>query len=702
MKFPVNIIAAILLLTAAGALRAEDGGRLWLRYDKLADQQVRELYGRQVTEICVPGQSPACGAIRQELERGISGLLGQSIPVVTKVSRVGAILVVTSTNAACVTGLPLASELNLLGAQGYLICSTNLTGRAVTLIASASEAGALYGAFHFLRLLQTEQGISTIQIAESPKLERRLLNHWDNLDGTVERGYAGGSIWQWNDLPGRISPRYVDYARASASIGLNGVVLNNVNAKPEQLSFENLTKAAAIADVLRAYGIRVYLSANFASPQLLGGLRNADPRNPKVRQWWQDKADEIYSLIPDFGGFLVKANSEGQPGPQDYHLTHADGANLLAGALAPHGGVVMWRAFVYNRPKVDQDRSKRAYLEFMPLDGKFATNVLVQIKNGPIDFQPREPFHPLFGALKATSVMAECEITQENMGHSTDLVYLAPLWKEFLTADTFRDAANSTVAGELARSPKTGIAGVANTGMDRNWCGHDFAQANWYAFGRLAWNSSLTSDQIAGEWIRMTWGNDEHLVAAIQQIMRGSWEACVNYEMPLGLHHLMEAGGHYDPRPETVNLKSPDYSASYYHQADARGAGFDRTQSGSDAVRQYSPAAAARFSDLDSCPPELLLWFHHVDWNYRLKNGRTVWDELCHRYNSGVEYVKTMQSEWEALRGHVDAERFEAVHERLELQLIHATKWRDTCIYYFQTRSQQPLPAYLAQPEERK
>ncbi|MDB6019538.1 MAG: alpha-glucuronidase [Pedosphaera sp.] len=685
MRVQLNITAVLSILLLAGGLRAEDGHRLWLRYDQIQDRQLLKQYSLQVGEIVVAGDSPTLTAIRGELHRGLSGLLGQDMSVVTNWKQKSAVMVIASTNSLLMETVGLRQELASLGDEAYLIRSVTKDNRLLTVVASPTEAGALYGAFHFLRLLQTQQNISNLNITEQPKLQRRILDHWDNLDGTVERGYAGKSLWKWSELPGMLDPRYQDYARACASIGLNGVVLNNVNAKPEQLATDNLKKAAKLAEVLRPYGIRVYLTANFASPKKLGGLWTANPTDPKARRWWKDKVDEIYSLIPDFGGFLMKANSEGQPGPQDYKLTHADGANMIAEALAPHDGVVMWRAFVYNSSKVDKDRAKRAYLEFMPLDGKFATNVFVQVKNGPIDFQPREPFHPLFGALKKTSVMAECEITQENMGHSTDIVFLAPMWKELFQSDTFANGRGTTVMDTLEASPLTGIAGVSNAGDDTNWCGHDFAQANWYAFGRLAWGSNLSSDQIAEEWTRMTWGSDAKVVSTVEAMLRGSWEACVNYEMPLGLHHIMEGGGHYDPKPGTLSRNTPEYSGWYYHKADVKGIGFDRTATGSDAVGQYAPEVAARFANLEACPPELFLWFHHVSWDYRLKTGHTVWEELCSRYQAGVDYVKEMQVQWESLRGKVDVDRFESVQTKLEAQLRHATNWRDVCLRYFQT-----------------
>lgn len=663
---------------------AEDGYRLWLRYEKVEDAGLLESYAKQATEIVVRGETPTLNAARSELETGLSGLLGRKVPLATGVTRDGAVVVNIQTGRSAE---PLTED-------GYSI-STEKTpgGKTVTLITGNSEHAGLYGAFHFLRLIQTQQPIRALKLAENPKLQRRILNHWDNLNGSVERGYAGKSIWKWDELPAKVDPRYRDYARACASIGINGAVLNNVNAKPEQLSPENLLKAAAIANELRPYGIHVYLSANFAAPQRLGGLPNADPRNPEVRKWWKNTADEIYKLIPDFGGLLVKANSEGQPGPQDYDLTHAEGANLLAESLAPHGGIVMWRAFVYNSPKVDGDRAKRAYLEFMPVDGLFHSTVIVQAKNGPIDFQPREPFHPLFGAMKKTPLMPELEITQENMGHSTDLVYLGPMWQEFLGSDT--DGKGTRVGETLDDHPMSAIAGVANTGTDRNWCGHHFAQANWYAYGRLAWDGGLKADDIANEWVRMTWGNDPKVLNTAMGMMKGSWEALVNYEMPIGLHHIMEGGGHFDPAPQSVNKSAPEYSAWYYHKADKKGIGFDRTRSGSGGASQYAGPVAAKFEDLETCPDELLLWFHHVEWDHRMKSGRTVWEDLCFRYNDGVSYVEKMQDDWQSLGGKIDPERFIAVSGKLEKQLKHAIKWRDTCIRYFQSVNGKDMPAYL-------
>jgi alpha-glucuronidase len=679
----------------SGVAQAEDGYDLWLRYRPIEDSLRIQAYRQVAAEVVVQGTTDTDAAIREELKTGLNGLLGAEVPQEKEVTREGALVVGTPEGSPVIAALNWTEDLKPLGPEGFVIQPATVGGRAVTVIASEGKMGALYGTFHFLRLLQTGQDLAGLKVAERPKMQRRLLNHWDNLDGSIERGYAGKSLWQWNELPGKIDPRYRDYARANASLGINGAVLNNVNAKPEQLSEEYLKKAAALAEVFRPYGIRVYLTSNFSSPKKLGGLEDSNPKKEKVREWWKKKVDEIYGLIPDFGGFLVKANSEGQPGPQDYGLTHADGANMLAEALAPHGGIVMWRAFVYNTQKVDPDRAKRSYLEFKPFDGKFASNVFVQPKNGPIDFQPREPFHPLFGAMPQTPLLPELEITQENMGHSTHLVYLAPMWKEFLDSDTHANGPGSTVASIASSYPMSGIAGVANTGTDRNWCGHDFAQANWYAFGRLAWNPQLTAAGIGEEWTRMTWGNDPEVVKTIGDMLKGSWEACTNYEMPMGLAHIMAAGSHYEPAPHTVNKGAPEYSAYDYHRADADGIGYDRSTKGSDAVSQYFPPVRDRFNNVETCPEELLLWFHHVSWEHKLKTGRTMWEELTFRYNDGVDYVKKMRDQWKSLKDKVDRERHAAVEKKLEKHEKDATVWRDTCVRYFQGQSKKPLPSYL-------
>ena len=589
------------------------------------------------------------------------------------------------------------SKKNSFGKEGYQITGNKDSGITIQAL---TENGILYGAYHLLRLQQTGNVSGELNITESPKYERRILNHWDNLNGSIERGYAGRSLWKWDELPETVSPRYEAYARANASIGINGTVLNNVNASPDILKDEYLRKVKAIADIFRPYGITVYLSVNFSSPKLLGGLADSDPLNPAVQQWWNNKVKEIYRLIPDFGGFLVKANSEGQPGPQDYGRTHADGANMLAKALKPYKGIVMWRAFVYD-PDAD-DRAKQAYLEFMPLDGQFMDNVIIQVKNGPVDFQPREPFTPLFGAMRKTPLMLEFQITQEYLGFSNHLVYLAPLFKECLNSDTYSEGEGSTVAKVTDRtlrpSALTAIAGVANTGEDTNWTGHHFAQANWYCFGRLAWDNTLTSEQIADEWIRMTFSTDESFVKPVKEIMLTSRETVVNYMMPLGLHHIFAEGHHYGPQPWHDRGRREDWTCVYYHKADTSGIGFNRTTSGSNAVSQYFSPLKETFDNVSSCPENLLLWFHHVSWNHQMKNGRSFWDELCYRYDAGVQQVREYQKVWDRLEKQVDATRFQHVQSRLKIQSRDAVWWKDACLLYFQTFSKQPIPYDIERP----
>jgi alpha-glucuronidase len=533
-------------------------------------------------------------------------------------------------------------------------------------------------------------------------VELRVLDHWDNLDRTVERGYAGFSLWDWHKLPDYLDPRYTEYARANASIGLNGTVLTNVNANATVLTAAYLEKAAALADVFRPWGIRVYLTARFSAPMEIGGLETADPLAPGVARWWKDKADEIYGHIPDFGGFLVKANSEGQPGPQDYGRSHAEGANVLADAVAPHGGVVMWRAFVYSSEE-PEDRAKQAYNEFVPLDGSFRPNVLIQVKNGPIDFQPREPFHPLFGAMPETPLMMEFQITQEYLGFATHLAFLAPLYEEVLRADTHARGEGSLVAdvidGSLHGYERTGMAGVANTGTDRNWCGSVMACANWFAFGRLAWDPMLESPAIADEWIRMTFSNDPGFVAPVKTMMLASREAVVDYMTPLGLHHLMARGHHYGPGPWVSGGPRADWTSVYYHRADEEGIGFDRTTTGSDAVSQYFPPVRDQYESLETVPEELLLWFHHVPWDHRMASGRTLWNELLYRYQRGVDRVRGMQETWRSVEGLIDSERYEQVKAFLAIQEKEARWWRDACVLYFQTFSRLPIPDGYERPE---
>lgn len=603
--------------------------------------------------------------------------------------------------------LPIIDQLDLpladLGQEGFVIRSVSLQGHPATVVAANSDQGLLYGVFALLRRLQTGADLAGLDLVDKPKIGLRLLNHWDNLDRTVERGYAGQSIWDWWRLPDFRDPRYTDYARANASIGINGTVLNNVNASPVVLTPRYIAKAAALADVFRPYGIRVYLSIRFSSPVDIGGLQTADPLDPAVRAWWRAKAEEIYAQIPDFGGFLVKANSEGQPGPQNYGRTHADGANMLAGALDPHGGIVMWRAFVYSQDD-PEDRVKQAYTEFKPLDGKFAENVLLQVKNGPLDFQPREPFHPLFGSMPNTPLMMEFQITQEYLGFSTHLVYLGTLYEEVLDADTFAQGAGSTVGrvvdGTLHGQSKTGIAGVANIGSDRDWSGAPFAQSNWYAFGRLAWNPGNSAQVIAEEWLRMTFSNEPLFVEPATDLMMRSREAAVDYMTPLGLTHLMGTGHHYGPAPWVHDLARPEWNPFYYHRAGKDGIGFDRSDEGSNAVAQYAAPVAKRFADRSMVPDSYLLWFHRVQWDYRMHSGRTLWEELVEHYDHGVAEVEAMQLDWAALEAFVDAERFDKTRRFLAIQLHEARWWRDACLAYFMAQSGLPLPAGVRPPAE--
>ena len=570
-------------------------------------------------------------------------------------------------------------------------------------ITASTPIGLLYGAYELIRLQNTDayntgsgkqQNFSkTIDETEKPQVGLRILNHWDNLDGSIERGYAGKSIWKWEDIKlgkngkgGSISKslhdRLITYARANASLGINGSVLNNVNASPKMMTAEYINKVKVIANIFRPYGIRVYLSINFASPMALGYTKTADPLDKKVQQWWKKKAKEIYAAIPDFGGFLVKANSEGQPGPGDYHRTHAEGANMLADALKPYGGIVMWRSFVYGANHKGEDRVKQAVSEFKNLDGKFRDNVILQSKNGPLDFQPREPYAPIFDNIQKTPQMAELQITQEYLGQSKHLVYLAPMWKEFF------DFVNP--------NKLKGIAGVANIGDDANWCGHPFSQANWYAFGRLAWNPAISSEEIAHEWLVQTYGNDdEKFTKPVEMMMMTSREACVNYMMPLGLHHIFKFDHHYGPEPDGFIASYPlEWCPVYYHKADAQGIGFDRSSKGTDAVGQYPEPYRSLYDNIETCPEEYLLWFHHVPWTYKMKSGSTLWEELNMKYNMGVSMVEVYRDYWHTsakpyMKGH-EAE-WQMTDSLLNVQLENAKEWRNVCLKYFQTFSKMEI-----------
>jgi alpha-glucuronidase len=676
--------ALFLVALLAGTAHSENGSRLWLRYVPLEDTALTMYRGR-ITQVVIPKTQPFT-TVREELISALRTLLAKEISVVSSPSQDGALIAGTPDTCPLISSSVTASELEALGDEGFVLRSTTLNGYSVTLLAGNTPRGILYGAFCLLRFIQTGHSIDIFDLHQKPKIQKRLLNHWDNLDGSVERGYAGRSIWNWNDLPKKIDPRYKDYARANASIGINGTVLNNVNAQAQILTTEYIRKAASAAEALRPWGIQIYFSVKFTAPVEIGGLATSDPLDPGVQLWWIEKAKEIYSHIPDFGGFLVKAYSEGQPGPQIYGRSHADGANMLAKAVAPFGGIVMWRSFVYDL-SIDTDRTKCAFLEFVPLDGKFAPNVLVQTKNGPVDFQPREPFNPLFGSMPATPLMLELQITQEYTGQAQHLVYLAPQWKEVLDSDTYAKGPGTTVAKIVDGSAEgyllSGIAGVCGIGTEKNWTGHHFSQANWYAFGRLAWDYTLSSEQIAEEWIRMTWSGDQKTVNQIKKMMSGSWEACVDYMTPLGLHHLMAEGHHYGPQPNFVHPVREDWSSTYYHKADSGGIGFNRSSAGTNAVGQYFPPLRQLWDDPQTCPEIYLLWFHHLPWDHRLGSGLTIWQALQAHYQRGVDYVQFMQDTWDALDGKIDKQRYEHVCQLLTMQLKNAIQWRDTCLNYF-------------------
>ncbi|MGI4819953.1 MAG: alpha-glucuronidase family glycosyl hydrolase [Janthinobacterium lividum] len=688
---PRNVFLLLLLVVAATLRsRADDGYRLWLKYDRIADAAPRQQYQRAAQFIVNSGTTPVLRAAASELQRGLSGLFGQAVPVITAVgSRTGGIVLRVDAKASA-NGQPLKPE-------GYHIFSEKqnlvITGR--------TDAAVLYGAFALLRQVQTRKPLAGLNLTSNPRINFRLLNHWDNQNGTVERGYAGSSIWQWYEMPERLDPRYTDYARANASIGINGVVINNVNASARYLTAEYIGKVAALAGVMRPYGIRVYMSVFWAAPKVIGGLPTADPLDPAVKQWWTAKSDEIYKAVPDFGGFLVKANSEGEPGPQDYNRNHADGANMLAQALGRHDGVVMWRAFVY-KANSNGDRFKEAFEEFQPLDGKFDPKVLVQVKNGPIDFQAREPFHPLFGAMPKTPLVLEVQLTQEYLGFATHLVYLGPLIKECLEADTYAKGAGSTVAkvvdGTVDQHTLSAIAGVANIGSDRNWTGHPMGQSNWYAFGRLAWDHTLSTKAIAEEWTNMTLTTQPAAERTIVDLMEKSRNIYVRYTTPLGLHHIMGESIHYGPQPWLAKAGRPDWTAIYYHKGDSLGLGFNRTATGSNALALYKPEVQKQWGNPQTCPLDYVLWFHHIGWKQPLSTGRTLWNELCIRYYTGADSVLWMQKQWAQVQPQVDPAIYTDVAARLQTQRKEALWWRDACVLYFQTLSRQPIPAPLVPP----
>ncbi len=695
-----NLWIPLLWIFASLPAYSENGYELWLRYSYIENDEIRSQYSDFSTNIMVAGNGISIPAITAELRLGLTKMLNQQ-PQISSGYEESTTLVI-----AVISDLPdIFSEVALpdINDEGFIIFTRKINGTDRLVITAKTSVGLLYGTFNVLQRMQLHEDLSGIQFSDSPKIKLRMLNHWDNLDRTVERGYAGASIWNWQKLPGYIDQRYIDYARANASIGINGTALTNVNANALILTDHYLEKVKALADVFRPYGIKVYLTARFSAPVELGDLETADPLNPDVAKWWKNKADEIYTEIPDFGGFLVKANSEGQPGPQNYGRNHVDGANMLAAAVEPHGGVVIWRAFVYS-PDEGADRASQASKEFVPYDGKFADNVLIQVKNGPIDFQPREPFHPMFGAMPETPLMMEFQITQEYLGFSTHLVYLPKLFEEVLQSKTYRPKNTSTVAGIIDGTEEnhklTGMAGVANIGSDINWTGHIFGQANWYGFGKLAWDPNYSVEEIAKEWMGMTFTTEPDFIDKFLPELLNSREMPVSYMTPLGLHHIMDAGHHYGPGPWISNMSRPDWTSVYYHKADKEGIGFDRTAStGSGAINDYAPPLAEILSDPEKIPEEYLLWFHHVPWTHKLSNGRTLWDNLGIKYQQGVNEVEQMLETWRSLESYVDNERYNEVLMHLEIQFEEAKWWKNACMSYFQEFSGLPFPSEMTPPD---
>lgn len=663
-------------------MKRTDGYELWLSYSPYSESMTKK-YCEKIKNVYTALGSEILDAISDEIELALSSLLDTNFLLERNET--------VRYNASSLLIAPfdhldddICARLppnKLPDGDGYSILSVQNS----ILITGLTEKGVLYGIFYFLRLLQTGKSIEDLSIVSSPSVKWRILNHWDNLDGSIERGYAGKSLWKWKDLPNLVDSRYKDYARACASIGINGAVLNNVNTQVYILSQEYIEKAAAIASVFRHFGIRIFLSVNFSSPALLGGLGTADPCDKNVIQWWKEKTAEIYSVIPDFGGFLVKADSEGQPGPYVYGRDHADGANMLGRVLEPYGGIVIWRAFVYGQGETD--RAKKAYADFKPLDGKFLSNVCVQVKNGPIDFQPREPIHPLFGGMDKTNIFMEFQITQEYLGQGNHLVFLAPMWKEILDFDTFANGKGSSVGSLLAAKNDdkrlTGIAGVSNIGSDENWCASLFHPANWYAFGRLCWDYTLSAEEIADEWAVCTWGANQKVLEAVKYILMNSWQACLDYMTPLCLHHIMRYNHHYGPDPACDEGSREDWKPRYYHRADSAGLGFDRTRNGTDAVDQYHKPIADMFNDIKTCPEKYLLWFHHVPWDYKLSSGRSLKEELSFVYEKGVKEAEALRDKWLEIKPELDKKRFESVLDKLNIQYEDAKEWRDVCLDYF-------------------
>ncbi|MBC2838561.1 alpha-glucuronidase [Robiginitalea sp. SC105] len=676
------------------------GYELWLKFAPVSDSVLASQYRASLEGIVMEPVGATQEIAYRELTEGIGNMLSR--PLLPRTTTSGGNLLVAATLDRLPTRFREFLGERKIPAEGFLIREVADGPRKHILLTAADDAGLLYGAYRLLRLVQTHRPLSGLDQLDAPKARLRMLNHWDNLDRSIERGYAGFSIFNWHTLPDFRDPRYEDYARANASLGINATAVTNVNANALVLTEAYIDKARALADIFRPYGIRLYLTARFSAPMEIGGLDTADPLDPRVSAWWRDKAGEIYRAIPDFGGFLVKANSEGQPGPQNYGRSHREGANMLADALGPFGGNVIWRAFVYSEED-PEDRAKQAYSEFAPEDGKFRDNVLLQVKNGPIDFQPREPIHPLFGAMPETPLLVEFQITKEYLGFATHLAFLPKLFEEVLQTDTYREGPGSTVArvvdGSLHGKALSGMAGVANIGTDINWTGHPFGQADWYGFGRLAWDPYLSSGQLAEEWVRATFGNDPVLVASLKDMMLRSREAVVNYMNPLGLHHLFDTGHHYGPGPWVDDLSRPEWNPVYYHQADASGIGFDRSATGSNAVAQYAPELATRYGSLETCPEEFLLWFHHVPWDYRLRSGHTLWEGLGLKYQEGVDTVVGMLADWQELESRLPQEVYRDVSMRLQIQLREARWWKYACMQYFRTFSGMDFPQGMEPPE---
>ncbi|MCE7057007.1 alpha-glucuronidase [Algoriphagus sp. AGSA1] len=700
MHKPIYLTALLWLCISLGSY-ANDGYKLWLDYQPIKESQLRSEVESLLSGIYFFGENPTYEAIRNELNLASQSMLDKGPGYSKDRLQNTKLWIGTREQLSQVLSLTKQTEIKALGEDGYWRGTVELDGKPFYAIIGNRPVGTLYGVYNWLNSIQSNTFNKQTEASDFPKIKIRMLNHWDNLDRTVERGYAGFSIWDWHRLPGYIDPRYVDYARANASIGINAVSLTNVNANALILTTDFMKKAKALADVFRPYGIKVFLTARFSAPMQLEGLKTADPLDPEVIAFWKKKADELYSHIPDFGGFLVKANSEGQPGPHEYGRNHAEGANMLADALAPHGGVLIWRAFVYSHED-EVDRHMQANNEFGPLDGKFKDNVIIQIKNGAIDFQPREPFHPLYGAINETNVGMEFQITQEYLGQATNLVYLAPMWEEVLKSKTYSPSPTSTV-GSILEGKDTGqkmtlIAGVSNIGTDRNWTGHLFAQSNWFAFGKMAWNPEVTSQEIAEEWTKLTFGLDREVVSKVGEILMESHETAVDYMTPLGLHHIMGRSHHYGPGPWVMGGRA-DWTAPYYHQADSLGIGFDRTGEGSGALEQYAPEIVEKWSDPNQIPEKYLLWFHHLPWDFQLKDGNTLWEGIAYRYDLGVKEVRAMQATWASLESKIDPEEFDHVRQLLEIQEQEAEWWRNACLLYFQTFSNRPFPSDIEQPE---